>query len=64
MCSTQKESELSDNFSRSTYRLITKGGHALNVLISRLLQAADPDKEAWREEEPLKSVGQPPVNVY
>ncbi|KAG6990988.1 cytochrome P450 [Physcia stellaris] len=41
---------------RFTYKLITKGGRALDVLVSRLDQAADPERDAWREEEPLKSV--------
>ena len=36
--------------------MTSKGRRALGVLRSRLLQAADPDQDAWREEDGLKSV--------
>ena len=44
-----------DSTSRRTYKMITKNGRALDVLLSRLLVAAGPKPSAWREDE-LKTV--------
>ena len=50
------ESLVLTDFIRPTYNLVTKGGRALDILISRLLKAVGPDPDSWNEGEPLKSV--------
>lgn len=50
------ENPVLTGFTRPMYNLVTKGGRALDILISRLLKAVSPDPGSWDEEEPLKSV--------
>ncbi|KAL8824241.1 MAG: hypothetical protein Q9191_005189 [Dirinaria sp. TL-2023a] len=52
-----KASQLVPSFmKRSLYNLITKKGQALKILVSRLSEIADPNLNAWQEEEPLRSM--------
>ena len=55
--SAQKGVQSFTNSIRFTYNLITKKGRALNVLLSRLLEAIDLDQISWNEEDSLKKVG-------
>ena len=41
---------------RIMYRLLTKDGHALDVLTDRLRRAVSSEAGAWDEREELKSV--------
>ena len=57
LSSTQKGVQSFANSIRFTYNLITKKGRALDVLLSRLLEAIDLDQISWNEEDSLKKVG-------